>query len=90
MNKGDWWIKLINDKGWQDLFDMICILDQGVFILKDNGLLKIDSEEYYRTINGKSTALGYLYLYLISHGTSLIAGRMKLEKYFDPINAWED
>ena len=79
----------IEKKKWEDLFDLICILDQGILI-KKGGLLNWKTEQKFMVINSKSAAIGYLYMYLVSYGTSFLGRSMVLNPYFEPLNNWQD
>lgn len=79
----------IKKNGWEELFDLICILDKGVLIKKGR-LLNWESEDEFGIINGKSPALGFLYFYLVSYGSSFLARNLNLNPYFEPLNFWGD
>ena len=61
----------INNKGWADLFDLICILNKGVLIKKGR-LINWEGNGEFSIINGKAASLGFLYFYLIFCGTSFL------------------
>jgi len=79
----------IKKNGWEDLFDLICILDQGVLI-KKGGLLNWESEEEFLAIGGKSASLGLLYFYLVFYGSSFLGRSLSLSPYFEPLGFWSE
>lgn len=78
----------INKKKWSEIFDLVCILNRGVLIKK--GILNWPSEQEFMPVNGKSAALGYLYLHLVSYGMSFLGRGMILDPYFEPFENWDD
>ncbi len=78
----------INKNKWEDLFDLICILDKGVLI-KKGGLLNWEDENKFKVINGKSASLGLMYFYLVSYGSSFLGRNLILNPYFEPLNLWD-
>lgn len=79
----------ISKKNWIEIFDLICILNRGVLVRKGR-ILNWDSEQEFTVVNSKSAALGYLYLYLVSYGTSFLGRGLILNPYFEPFNNWVD
>ncbi len=85
--------KLITDtiyrENWVETFDLICILNRGV-LLKKGRILNWQTDQEFMIVNSKSASLGYLYLYLVSYGTSFLGRGMILNPYFEPFNNWID
>lgn len=79
----------IDKKNWIEIFDLICILNRGV-LLKRGRILNWSTDQEFMVINSKSACLGYLYLYLVSYGTSFLGRGMILNPYFEPFNNWID
>jgi len=77
----------INKNNWEDLFDLICILDRGVLI-KAGGLINWDGGKPFSPINGKAASLGLMYFYLVEYGTSFLGRNLKIDPYFQPISGW--
>lgn len=77
----------INTNNWEDLFDLICILNRGVLI-KKGGLLNWKNEHKFSVITGKAASLGFMYFYLISYGSSFLGRNLVLNPYFEPLNFW--
>ena len=79
----------LNNNGWTETFDLICILNRGILLKKDM-LLTWTPEKEFMPIDSKSACLGYLYLYLVSYGTSFLYRSMELNPYFKPFDSWID
>jgi len=79
----------IYKENWVETFDLICILNHGA-LLKKGRILNWQADQEFITVNSKSASLGYLYLYLVSYGTSFLGRRMILTPYFEPFNNWID
>lgn len=79
----------INKKNWIEIFDLICVLSRGV-LLKKGRILNWSTNQEFMVVNSKSASLGYLYLYLVSFGTSFLGRGMILNPYFEPFNNWID
>lgn len=79
----------INNKGWFDLFDLICILNKGVLIKKGR-LINWEGNGEFSIINSKAASLGFLYFYLISYGTSFLGRNLILNPYFEPLSLWNE
>jgi len=79
----------INKKNWTENFDLICVLNRGV-LLKRGRILNWSTDQEFMVVNSKSASLGYLYLYLVSYGTSFLGRGMILNPYFEPFNNWID
>ena len=77
----------IQKQNWQDLFDLICVLDKGVLIRK-GFLISSSGEHPFLLINGKAASLGILYYYLISYSCSFLGRSLDINNYFEPINNW--
>lgn len=73
-----------------ETFDLICILDRGIFIKNGLGLLIMLNELPYNIITGKAAALGFLYLHLLGFSVSFLGRNLPISGYFDPINNWSD
>lgn len=74
---------------WEDVFDLICVLNRGVLI-KKGGFIDWHSEHNFFSINGKAAALGFMYQYLVTYGTNFLGRSLKLNSYFEPLNKWND
>jgi len=88
--EGAKWETLIDEiekNEWTEIFDLICILDRGVLI-RNGRLIQWEDDIHFSSINSKAAALSYLYLYIISYGTSFIGRSMKLNPYFEPLKMW--
>lgn len=80
-----------NNKG--NLFDLICILDKGVFAKRGRLIFpydKISGEKIEKDIiiETKAASLGFLYYYLVQYGSSFSAGSIDLQDYFQPLEKW--
>lgn len=82
-------IKTIKKHNWFNLFDLICILNKGVFIKRGN-LIRWQTDDDYIIINGKAAALGYLYYYLVIYCQGFSSSRIQLNPYFEPFDAWNE
>lgn len=90
--EGASWDTIIDElkkNNWTDVFDLICILNRGVLVRKDR-LIRWSSAEDFSIVNGRSACLGYLYLYLVSYGTSFLGRGMMVNPYFEPLEKWND
>lgn len=86
-------IKHINLNNYQEVFDLICILDQGVIARKGRLLFTYDLEngENLDTdvfVNSPAGSLGILYYYLIQYGASFSIITPNFQKYFEPLHDW--
>jgi hypothetical protein len=79
----------INKKGWQETFDLICILNRGVLINKGR-LLNWAGPEQFVTVNGSAAAIGFVYYYLTSYGTSFLGRSFDINSYFEPLVNWNE
>jgi hypothetical protein len=79
----------INKNNWNDLFDLICILNKGALIKKGR-LLNWENEHEFTVINGKAASLGFMYFYLVSYGSSFLGRNLVLNPYFEPLNLWSE
>ena len=83
--------KYILDDNAFDIFDLVCVLDKGVIISKGR-LLSIINNNQAVDLNfaliGEASAIGILYYYLVTYGTSFIAGLVNIGGYFEPIEQW--
>lgn len=79
----------LNKNSWTEIFDLICILNRGT-LLNKGSFLNWSSEEDFLPIDSKSACLGYLYLYLISYGTSFLGRSITLNTYFELFDNWID
>lgn len=77
----------IQKQNWQDLFDLICVLDKGVTI-KKGLLINSNGEHPLFLMKGKAASLGILYLYLISYSCSFLGRSLNINNYFEPFNGW--
>ena len=75
------------EKSWEELFDLICILNQGVLVKKGR-LLEWSGPEEFRAIKGSAAALGFLYFYLVSYGSSFLGRSLNLSSYFESLSNW--
>ncbi|MBI3032048.1 hypothetical protein HYY69_01125 [Candidatus Woesearchaeota archaeon] len=78
----------INKNRWDDLFDLICILNRGVLIKKGR-LVNWENKDEFIVINGKAAALGFMFFYLVSYGSSFLGRNLILTPYFEPLNFWD-
>ncbi|OGC45214.1 hypothetical protein A2V49_01235 [candidate division WWE3 bacterium RBG_19FT_COMBO_34_6] len=88
--EGATWETLLDEikkNGWDDLFDLVCILSRGVLVNKGR-LLKWDSQNNFMVIKGNASCLGYMFLYLVSYGSSFIGRSLSFTPYFEPFNSW--
>ena len=79
----------IKTNGWNDLFDLIVILNKGILISKGL-LLKWEEDKTYVVANGKAAALGFLYYHLVQYSSTFVGRSLNLSGYFEPINRWND
>jgi len=84
--------KILKDNAF-DIFDLICVLDQGVIISKGRLLYLYDKQNNQKIeqnfiIKGDAAALGILYYYLIKYGTSFSVGSIDIDSYFNPLEQW--
>lgn len=82
-------LKVIESNNWQELFDLVCILNSGVLIKKGR-LLSWDSKEEFSLVSGIAASLGFMYLYLVSYSTSFLGRVLNLTPYFEPFNKWSE
>jgi len=85
--------KAIKDNKAEDLFDLICILNRGVFITKGRLLFAYDKItgnkiEKDFILNTGASALGFFYYYLIMYGVGFMSGSLQLGNYFQPLEQW--
>jgi hypothetical protein len=86
--------KNISEENAFDIFDLVCVLDQGVIISKGRLLHIYDKQnnnqiiEQNFAIKGEASALGFLYYYLIKYGTSFSVGSINIDGYFEPLEQW--
>lgn len=83
----------IDKNGWAELFDLICILDKGIFVRKGRLIYPYDKttgEKFEKDIilETKASALSFLYYYLVQYGIAFSSGSMTLEEYFQPLESW--
>jgi hypothetical protein len=79
----------INSQGWQELFDLICILNRGVLINKGR-IFKWPGLQQFSTTRGGAAAIGFMYYYLTSYGTAFLGRSLDILPYFEPINSWTE
>jgi len=79
----------INKNGWQDLFDLVCILNRGVLVNKDR-MLNWEGHQQFAVINGSASAIGFIYYYLTSYGTSFLGRSLNINSYFEPFSNWNE
>jgi hypothetical protein len=77
----------INERSWQNLFDLICILDRGVFVNKGR-LLSWENNNQFAFVKGGPASVGILYFYLITYGNEYLARNIDITPYFEPIKGW--
>ena len=82
-------VENIIKNGYNESFDLICILTKGV-IMKKGLLLKWSTEHEFSILRGKAVALGLLYNYLVSYGSGFLGRTIILQPYFEPINRWDE
>ena len=82
-------LKVIQEKNWAEVFDLVCILNRGVLVKKGR-ILNWETEQEFMVINSKAASLGYLYMYLVSYGISFLGRGMIINPYFEPLNNWGD
>ncbi|HEY5123252.1 MAG TPA: DUF6602 domain-containing protein [Ignavibacteria bacterium] len=75
--------------GWQDLFDLVCILNRGVLINRGR-LLNWEGPSQFLYVNGGAAAIGFIYYYLTSYGTSFLGRSLNINSYFEPIMNWSE
>ncbi len=86
--------KQISEENAFDIFDLVCVLDKGVIISKGRLLHLFDKQDKNKPLNkdfiikGSSSALGFLYYYLVQYGTSFGIGSIDIENYFQPLDQW--
>lgn len=73
----------IEKNDWENLFDIICILNRGIFInqREDKKLERLFGEYTkvdFLIAEGKSASLGLLYYHLISYGNTFIVNQTVL------------
>jgi len=79
----------INTRGWNDLFDLIVILNRGILINKGL-LLNWNNEDNFAVVNGRAAALGFLYYHLVQYSLTFVGRGLNLSGYFEPINRWNN
>ncbi len=82
-------IEEIKENGWGELFDLICILNRGVLINK-NEWLKWPGDYQVSIINGKAAALAFLYGFLTTFGASFVGMSFDIAAYFGNPNSWAE
>ncbi len=90
--EGAKWNTLINEliaSGNQETVDIISILSKGIIIRKEL-LLNWEGDQQYVSFGGGTAALGLLYYHLVSYATSFLGRNLKIDKYFTPINRWDE
>lgn len=76
-------------QNWHDLFDLICVLNEGVMVKKGLLIGFGEKNQYpFHLIRGKAPSLGILYLYLISYSCSFLGRSLSLQNYFEPFANW--
>ena len=86
-------IKFLDENKWQDLFDLICVLNNGVYITKGELVFLYDKITNERldedlVLMTKASSLGFLNYYLWQYGTAFSVVDFNLQKYFLPLEGW--
>ena len=79
----------INKNGWEDLFDLVCVLNRGVLINKGR-LLNWGGQQQFAIVNGSASAVGFIYYYLTSYGTFFVGRSLDINSYFEPLMNWNE
>ncbi|MCA9472280.1 MAG: hypothetical protein MRJ96_03090 [Nitrospirales bacterium] len=74
----------ICSRSWHNLFDLVCILDQGALVAKDRLLTHPRNHEFLR-FNAKAAALGFLWYYLVTYGASFRIRTWDNSPYLEPL-----
>jgi hypothetical protein len=96
--QGAKWETLVNSiqqKKWEGLFDLICILTSGALIPPGGLLAPQDPktgkpQHIFTAIPSKAAALGMFYFYLTQYGSAFSAGGIQLHNYFEPFDQWSE
>lgn len=88
-------VEHINENNWQEVFDLICVLDQGVIARKGKLLFTFDLESGENLnqdifVNSSAGSLGILYYYLVQYGSSFSIITPNFQKYFEPLHNWNE
>ena len=78
---------------WQDLFDLICVLSNCIYITKSELIYLYDKLTNQKldedlVIMTKASSLGFLNYYLWQYGTAFSVVDFNLQKYFLPLEEW--
>jgi hypothetical protein len=79
--------KIIISNNWEDLFDLIRVLDKGVIFSKGRLLNWEDNNSLY-LLENKASSLAFLYYYLVLYGSSVLVRNIDIASYFLPLNSW--
>lgn len=79
--------KIIIKNNWENLFDLICILDKGVILTKGR-CFGWDTEHDLYLLENKASSLAFLYYYLVFYGSNILIRRVDIGSYFNPLNSW--
>lgn len=82
-------IEEIKKNKWEELFDLICILNRGILLTKGR-MLSWEGNAEFNIINGKAVSLAFMYYYLVSYSSSFLGRNLVISPYFEPINQWND
>ncbi|MDD4126206.1 MAG: hypothetical protein PHV39_00775 [Methanomicrobium sp.] len=89
---GATWETIVNEimkNHWDDLFDLICILDKGVLV-KTGNLIKSESNRKFILYTQKAASLGFLFLYLATYSSSFLGLGLNFVPYFYPLKSWDN
>jgi hypothetical protein len=84
-------IDAITSNGWEELFDLVCILQRGVLMRRlseDEGLLDWNEEGPFAFIRGKAASLAFMYYYLVSYGSRFQVRVFDFTRYIEPLGFW--
>ena len=84
----------IAKRNWEKLFDIICILKNGIRInaYEDKKLQRLydaNTKADFLIAEGKAASLGILYYHLIRYGNTFIANNLNILQYFKPMQYWD-
>ena len=74
---------------WENLFDLICILDRGVLVRTGNLIEGADNHKFV-LYTKKAASLGFLFLYLVTYSSSFLGRGLNFAPYFYPLNSWDN
>jgi hypothetical protein len=78
----------IRQRNWDDLFDLVCVLNRGVLVSKGRLLDWTNKDENITFLKGSPCALGILYLYLVHYANQYLGRTISIKHYFSQIKDW--